>query len=133
MSISFFIFQVVNYFWVNKKNVDSIPIGFETILVFIFIFFFLYEQFKDVKDTPIYDNYFFWIVIGLFIYLGGSFFIYLLADSLDPKDIPKYWHFTYIVELIKNLLFAAAVFIYSKHPNKANNSNQALPNLDFML
>jgi hypothetical protein len=132
LSISFFIFQVLSYFFAPKKNLDSIPIGIETILVFVFIFFFLYEQLRDVKDIPIYDHYFFWVSIGLFIYLGGSFFIYLLADSVTAKEILRYWFFTYIVEIIKNLLFVTAILIYSKNQNKTN-SNQAVPNLDFKL
>ncbi len=115
----------------NKKNFDSIPIGVETILIFIFIFFFLYEQLKDVKDLPIYSHYFFWISIGLFIYLGGSFFIYIYANTLSRQETDQYWFFTYVVEIIKNLLFTAAVVIYSKNPNKTS-VNRAVPNLDFM-
>src|SRR5258705_12946267 len=43
LSVFFFIFQIVYYITIQKKKFDSIPIGFETILIFIFIFFFLYE------------------------------------------------------------------------------------------
>jgi hypothetical protein len=133
LSVTFFLFQIVYYFTPHKHKIDSIPIGFETILVFIFIFFFLYEEFKDVKGIPIYENYFFWISIGLFIYLGGSFFIYLLANTLEDEELVKYWFFTYIVEIIKNLLLISAIFVYSKNSNKINDSNRTLPNLDFML
>lgn len=133
LSILFVCFQIVYYLIVHKKKFDSIPVGIETILIFIFIFFFLYEQLRDVKDLPIYANYFFWISIGLFIYLGGSFFIYLMANSMTREEIIKYWFFTYVVEIIKNLFFAAAILVYSKNPIKPNSSNQAVPNLDFML
>lgn len=132
LSASFFIFQIVYYFSTSKKKIDSIPIGFEAILIFIFIFFFLYEQLKDAKEIPINDNYFFWISIGLFLYLGGSFFIYIMADSISGKELDKYWFFTYIVEIIKNFLFTLAIHIYSKKPSK-KKVNQPLPNLDFTL
>ena len=132
-SVSFFLFQIIYYFSPEKKRkLDSIPIGIETILIFIFIFFFLYEQLRDAKELPIYDNYFFWVAIGLFIYLGGSFFIYLMGNTLERQELIKYWFFTYIVETIKNLLLIVALFVYSKNPNKSN-SKQVLPNLDFML
>ena len=130
-----FIQNFITWFTIptQKKSFDSIPIGIETILIFIFIFFYLFEQFKDVKDIPIYSNYFFWIAIGLLIYLGGSLFIYLMASNLlTNEEIDQYWFFTYIVETIKNLLLATAVFVYSKNPSKTKSS-QALPNLDFML
>jgi hypothetical protein len=133
LSICFFLFEFIYYNYLTiRKKIDSIPIGIETILIFIFIFFFLYEQLKDAKELPIYENYFFWITIGLFIYLGGSFFIYLMANSMTKSEIDQYWFFTYIVEFIKNILFSASIFIYSKNPNN-NKSTPVIPNLDFML
>jgi hypothetical protein len=131
LSVSFFLFQVLYFFADHKKKFDSIPIGIETILIFVFIFFFLYEQLKEAKNQTIYSHYFFWISIGLFIYLGGSFFIYILANSFNSKDLIKYWFFTYVVELIKNLLFATALLIYSNNPIE-KNFKQPLPDLDFM-
>jgi hypothetical protein len=70
------------------------------------------------------------VSIGLFIYLGGAFFIYLMAYTLSTEELDKYWFFTYVVEIIKNLLFAVAVLVYSKKTNNPN-SKQAVPNLDF--
>jgi hypothetical protein len=81
---------------------------------------------------PIYDNYFFWVSIGLFFYLGGSFFIYLGTNNLSTPELMKYWFFTYIVEIIKNLLLVGAIFLYTKGPIK-KTPNQAIPNLDFMI
>src|SRR5262249_42266084 len=132
LSVCFFLFQLVYYFTPHRHKIDSVPIGFETILIFVFIFFFLYEEFKDFKGIPIFENYFFCIAIGLFIYLCCAFFIYILANTMETSELIKYWFFTYIVEIIKNLLFIAAVFVYSRNSNKTN-SNQTLPNLDFML
>lgn len=42
----------------TKKSIDAIPIGFETILIIIFVFYFFYEQLKE-SITPIYDQFFF--------------------------------------------------------------------------
>src|SRR5262249_8422141 len=120
------------FFNPGRKKFDSIPIGIETILIFIFIFFFLYEQFRDLKAEPIYSNYFFWVSIGLFIYLGGTFFIYIMANEMSKEERMKYWFFTFIVEIIKNFLFALAVIVYAKSP-KPKKINQSLPDLDFML
>lgn len=131
-SVSFFIFQFLYFLYVQEKQFDSIPIGIEAILIFIFIFLFLYEQLKDVKELPIYQHSFFWMSIGLFIYLGGSFFLYLMAYTLSTKELAKYWFFTYIVEIIKNLLFAASIYIYSKSPTK-RKPKQIIPNLDFIM
>jgi hypothetical protein len=130
LSVAFYTFHAIYYFAQSTKRFDSLPIGIETILVFIFVFFFLYEQLKDVKEDPIFNNYFFWFSIGLFIYLAGSFFIYLSASSISEEELVKYWFFTYVVEIIKNLLISLAIIIHSKKP-KPTKRSETLPHLDF--
>jgi len=123
-SVAFVVFQVLYLTLMkHRRQLDSIPIGVETIFIFIFIFLFLSEQIK-VDTEPIYSNYFFWIAIGLVVYLAGSLFIYLQANY-------KYWPFTWLVEIIKNVLIAVAVYMYSNKPHQ--RSKQVLPNLDFIV
>jgi hypothetical protein len=55
-----------------------------------------------------------------------------MANVISREDLDRYWLFTYVAEIIKNLLFAAAVYVYSKNPTKPN-SKKAIPNLDFTL
>ena len=88
---------------------------------------------KYIKDTFIYNHYTFWIAVGIMIYLGGSFFFYILINSLTPDEIEKFGNMTYVAEIIKNLLFAFSIFIYKKHPvNKAHNHSKNIPNLDMI-
>lgn len=130
LSIAFYIFHGLYYFAQSKKRFDSLPIGIETILIFVFVFFFLYEQLKDVTEEPIFNHYFFWFSIGLFVYLAGSFFIYLSASSISEEELNRYWFFTYIVEIIKNLLITLAIIIHSKNP-KPTKRTETVPHLDF--
>ena len=131
----FLVLQVIHYFNFKRTRLDSIPIGIETILIFIFITFYVHEQLKDEKQFFSTTNYFFLIIIGLLIYLGGSFFIYLLANNLDYNELKTYWPITYIVELIKNILFSIAIYKFSVELNKKKKKNidNNLPNLDFTL
>ena len=130
-SFLFLAFQVFFVTTATFRRLDSIPIGIETILVFIYIFYFLFEFSKHIKDTFIYNHYTFWIAVGIMIYLGGSFFFYILINHLDESDISRFGTMTYIAEIIKNLLFAVSIFLYKrfatkkflKHPKK-------IPNLD---
>ena len=65
------------------------------------------------------------------IYLGGSFFFYILINSLNQDEVNKFGTMTYVAEVIKNLLFAFAIFMYKKH--SANNIHKLpknIPNLD---
>jgi hypothetical protein len=131
----FILLQVIHYFTVKKIRLDSIPIGVETILIFVFLMLYFYEQLKNEKEFFFNKNYFYLIAIGLLIYLGGSFFIYLLANNLDYDELSTYWPITYVVELIKNVLFTVAIvrFANEKTKKKNSNTNKPLPNLDFTL
>lgn len=128
-SVLFLVFQVVYLFTSKLQKLDTVPIGIETILIFIYVFLFLHAFFTKNIAEYIYNNYCFWICIGLLIYLGGSFFLNILANHVS--NISDYWYLTFIAETIKNILFAIAVFILAKSNLKTKNSSQpSTPFLD---
>jgi hypothetical protein len=134
LSILFIAFQIAFVTSTTHRRLDSIPVGIETILVFIYIFYFFYEFSKNTKDVFIYNHYGFWLAVGIMIYLGGSFFFYILINSLTDNEIDKFSNMTYVAEIIKNLLFTFSIFIYKKHPvNKPQNHSKNIPNLDMNL
>ena len=101
VSFFFLCFQII-YFFVSKlQRVDSVPVGIETILILIYIFIYFQQFFSTNRTSYIYNDPSFWIVVGVLIYLGSSFFFNILANQLS-KD---YWHLTYIPEIIKNIFF----------------------------
>jgi len=133
ISVLFTLFQ---FFYVTTTSIallDSVPIGIETIFIFIYIFYFFYEYSKNTEDSYIYNHYCFWLSVGIMIYLGGSFFFYILINDLDPDEIAKFGNLTYIAEIIKNLLFAVSLFIYARFPvNRISSKSQKIPNLDMI-
>jgi len=133
-SALFFIFQVFFVTTTSFQRLDSIPIGIESILLFIYIFYFFYEFSKQVKDTFIYNHYTFWIGVGIMIYLGGSFFFYILINNLSASEEKAFGNMTYVAEILKNLLFAISIYLFKKNPVK-NIQDQAkkIPNLDMNM
>jgi hypothetical protein len=129
----FYTFQIFFVNSVSFKRLDSIPIGIETILLFIYIFYFFFEFSKQVKDVFIYNHYTFWIAVGIMLYLGGSFFFYILINHLDQSEVDKFGNLTYVAEVIKNLLFALSLFMYKKFPvHKIQTRPKNIPNLDMI-
>ena len=112
ISIAFISFTVIYNVKTNFKNIDSIPIGMETILIFIYSFFYLYEQMNDATVLFIYSKYQFWVVIGFLIYLAGSFFIFIFANRV--KDVARYWYITNAFYVFMNLMFLIAFYIKIK-------------------
>jgi hypothetical protein len=131
LSGSFIIFQIIHFFVGTFTTIDSIPIGIESILLFSQILFLFYEQFqKPTQNFYVMPS--FWFVIGVLIYLSGSFFFNILGSNKDFRPIIReYWFITYILETIKNVFFAIAIIIYAKkfHVNNLEK-NENLPYLD---
>lgn len=119
-SLIFTIFLIIFYFGTNLKKIDSIPIGVETIIIFLYSFYFLYEQMNNTETLFIYNKYSFWLILGMLMYLAGGFFIYIFANQLEATELHKYWFFTNIFIIIKNILFVIAIFINSKQTTTQN-------------
>ena len=128
---TFIIFNLLfPYLIKDIKAIDSIPIGIETIIVLTFSFYYLYEKTNDTTTLYIYSTFSFWIVIGMVLYLAGSFFIYLFASSLSKQEVNKYWVVTNFLSFLKNVMFAVAITVNSKPTKKMPISDFELSSLN---
>jgi hypothetical protein len=100
----------------DQVVMDSVPIGVETIIMLSFSFYFLYERTKDTTTLFIYNTYQFWIVLGIVLYLAGSFFIYIFSNYLSGAEVRKYWVITNIFSILRTLFFVIAIIYHSKPP-----------------
>lgn len=112
-SLFFLIFIIRFYLLFDFNRIDSIPIGIESILIFLFSFYFLYEQMNNPENLFIYNDYRFWMVLAFIIYLSGSFFIYLFAEQIPKSQILQYWMFTDVFYAIKNIFFSIGILNYA--------------------
>lgn len=123
-SFAFILFQVFYLLSGSKQSIDSVPIGIETILIFTFALLYFVEFFNSEKNEPLGPP--FYLTVAILLYLGPNLFFNLLANQLSVEQANKYWHFTYIPEIIKNIIFAVSIlFINSK--NKIKNQEIAMP------
>ena len=117
-TILFLVFQVAYYFYSlsAKYRVDSIPIGIETLFIFYFSLLYFVQFFKHTFSSNLYEYASFWLVVGIIVYLGFSFFFNILANFLTKEEFNAYWKYTYFPEMLKNVLFAliAGGIIYKK-------------------
>lgn len=129
----FSLFQIIYYFISPLQKIDSVPVGIETIIILFFAF--LYFQQLLIKNLTgnIYEYPSFWLVVGIIIYLGSSFFFNILVNHVNQKQIDEFWHYTYIPEILKNLLFALVLseFLFNQNSNKSNIKKE-IPNLDMI-
>ncbi len=131
ISILYLLFSIFYAVTVKIKTIDTIPIGIETIIILSFSFYFLYERMNEPTTDLIYNDYRFWIVLGMIIYLAGSFFIYIFSDQVDRQLFNKYLSLTYIFYALKNILFALGIWIHVKRePQRVKHQKDTLPYLD---
>lgn len=132
LSVLFLSFQVFYFFKSSLHHLDSVPVGIETIILFIYILFFFYQYFKEIDNRYIYNEPCFWIAVGILLYMGGSFFFNILANHLSEQEMENYWYITYIAEVIKNILFAIAMIMYARQP-KEPTPHKSIPYLDLTI
>lgn len=130
VSVGFIVFLALYFLYSTKKTrIDSIPIGIETLLILIFSFYLLFEIMNTVKDSFINYNYKFWVLIGMMIYLSGSFFIYLYANELAAGEGAKFDILLSFFYILKNIFFAIAIYMCYRQP-KPKLPPSSIPFLD---
>lgn len=130
LSAAFSIFQIIYFFAEKFKRIDSLPIGIETILILVYIFYFFYEQLREPKDKHLSESHYFWAATGILIYLSGSFFMNILANAMEQDQITKYWFLTYIADIFKNILLAIGLLVLAKHAPTQEQVKKNIPYLD---
>lgn len=121
-SILFISFLILYYTSASFKRLDSLPIGIESILILIYSSYFFYEQINNPNILFIYNDYKFWVVTGIMIYISGSFFIYIFANQIPEKELDLYWSFTYIFLGIMNILFSIGILILGLKPKQKHHT-----------
>lgn len=133
LSALFSIFLIIFFTAGNIKRLDSIPIGIESIVLMIFVIFYFYSQLKNVSNQSLYENFSFWIVLGILSYIGLTFFFNILANSLDTVHFSKYYFYSYLGDILKNIFFSLGViFLAKKIANGKKNNPSSIPYLDII-
>jgi len=117
------LFLSVYYILGNNSAFDSIPVSSESIIIFIYSILLFYTELSKPQVLFIYNTSEFWIILGILIYLSGSFFIFSFADKINAEDIETFWSLTFIFNTLKNLFFSVAFTIKDNRKNEILNLN----------
>jgi hypothetical protein len=132
-SILFLGFIIYYYTQIPLKKIDAIPIGIETILLYIFIIPYLASQFKKELSFQLHKQFHFWIILGIMFYLAGTFFFNIVGNELNKSEIKRFWFYSYLADILKNLFFTFSIVFYIKEKAILKSKIKSLPNLDFTL
>lgn len=109
---------------------DSITSGIECIILLFLCISYLFTQLRGSNSLKIYFTFDFWVVITFLIYFSGTFFLYILAQSMG-RDIAfqkQYFIINISFNILKNILLCIAMTM--KLNDTVNQQKSAIPKLD---
>ena len=110
-SFLYIILWLISFFKFGNSSYFSSCTNFENITVLALIIYYYYEQIIVINTVFIYGESIFWIATAFFIYIAGTFFLFLYIPSLNLAEQEKYYLLTYIFTIIRTVLLSVAVFI----------------------
>ncbi len=114
--LCFIIFSLIDFFFMNKmEGFDSFTSGIQTLFIIGLCIYYLVIQIKGKTDLYIYSTSNFWIIITFLISLSGTFFLYILLETMihDQVFINTYTIINSIFNLLKNVLLSMAMMMKS--------------------
>jgi len=122
-SILFYILAALNFLFLGKsQNFDSVPATVEAFLIIVYCIYYFYDQLNKPQISFIYSTFHFWITIGIFIYVIGTFFLFVQYSIMSEVQRSNFWIITLISNILKNILFSISFII----PSKPSDSNKKL-------
>ncbi len=94
---------------------DSFTVGVEATLIILMCIYYLVVQIKSTNNLLVYSTTNFWIAITFLIYMSGTFFLYIMAESMlnDKAFQIQYIVINAIFNILKNVLFSVAMLMKS--------------------
>lgn len=122
-SILYLILWIFSFYQFRDTKYFSSCTTFENMTVLALIIYYYYEQIIIINSAFIYAESTFWIVTAFFIYISGTFFLYLFISSFNLIEQRKYYDLlNSIFTIIRTLLISVAIFIQPDF-TKTNRSN----------
>lgn len=124
------------------SSFSSILVGVESVLIIAMCIYYFFDQLKQPNTFLIYSSIHFWVIISFLIYLSGTFFLYIYADSMmdDKAFIKQYVLINSSFIILRSILLGIAMTMTAKKtdnqsifPDKLDadwNPNQSLHNLN---
>ena len=122
-SVLFYLVAIINFLFLGKsKKFDSFPATLEAVWVLIYCIYYFYDQLNKPEVTFIYSKPHFWITVGIFIYIAGTFFLFVQSSVLSDSERSNFWIINLISNILKNILFTISFII----PSRPSNSNKKM-------
>lgn len=121
LAFLFILFSISLYIFLPENaSFSSLIAGAECVLIIAMCIYYFFDQLKDSNTLIIYSSINFWIVISFLIYLSGTFFLYIYADSMmnDKAFVKQYIIINSSFIILKAILLGIAMLMKPKNSNQ---------------
>ena len=128
---AFLTFAFIDFSFLSKgQEFDSFTSGIESILVIFLCIYYLYTELKGSINLTIYSTFNFWVVVTFLIYFCGTFFLYIMAESMRESITfqKQYFVINISFNILKNTLLCVAMTM--KLNRGVNEQKSVIPDLD---
>ena len=125
--IAFCLFSISLYLFIKEgSSFSSILVGIESVLIIAMCIYYFFDQLKQPNTFLIYSSIHFWIIISFLIYLSGTFFLYIYADSMmnDKEFVKQYVLINSSFIILKSILLGIAMTMSAE---KTDNRSGGFP------
>lgn len=128
--IAFTLFCIIYVSLYVLTELDPVIMSVKSIILIVLSLLVFYEKFQKETDRVIYYDYRFWGLIGLIIYISGTFLFYLVyadyfEEMKDLEIIPP------VLYLFKSIFLAISLIILIKQTKQiTGKTDKEIPFLD---
>ena len=129
--IGFILFAIDDILYISTtKDFDSFISGIESIIIFILCISYFYAELRVPNNLTVYSSFDFWVVITFLIYFCGTFFLYLMTNSINHNGSfqKQYFIINTSFNILKNLLLSVAMTM--KLNDAVKQQKNVIPDLD---
>jgi len=127
--IAVVIFFIIYLNVARIKPFDPVLNTVRSISLFVLTLLVFYEKFQTVADKEIYNDYKFWGILGLIIFVSGTFLFYLVYFDYY-EEVKNLEIISLALYLIKTILFLISLVILGK--SKTKESKPPSTNIPFL-
>ena len=126
----FLAFAIIDFAFFNKgEEFDSFATGIEQIIIIFLCIYYFFIQIRRSTNLLVYSTFDFWVVIAFLIFFAGTFFLYILTESM--REIVTFQIQYTIINLsfniLKNILLCVAM---TMKLNNHQRESSLLPDMD---
>ena len=102
-------FALIYCTWFGWTTPYTLPMMVSFFVLMVYLIFYFYEKVRTVTNIPLSQTISFWICVGFFIFITGSFFFPIIFDVSNDNALQENIRIIYsLMTIVKAIIFCLA-------------------------